>query len=397
MNGQFAGICGIFALTLGAQVAFPNESPADSSRSAPRVQFDTETLVAVEEIVISNDVAADSSSNNLAGRLVDSSQRLMRTRLRISVLYPPDSERDLAEVLLRVESPDRTMRIVDYAPRTTMISDVAGAVRVDKHEEASQSFDFELKGNYPGIAEGHVKGDRQRKSTVDSHWEKLPSLELNVASGTVNRGCGVYFKFKPSHRSTLEGDHEVELVWSVPRTWRGDCLVVKAEAYGRETTLVAGESSPRHWCERRFLVALHEQGDTAARAEALAMLRAESRLRQAVLADRGHSRTPAPWRDFSSWIQGGGGAGAAQWWESVAYGAAVDPWPAFPERSSATVREAAARYREARLRLHRLPPGDAATELATHRGKRAEDRPVEPWRSNAVAQRYQLERLPPVE
>ncbi|MFO0903286.1 MAG: hypothetical protein U0939_09820 [Pirellulales bacterium] len=376
-----------WTFVLGADLSWPSRMDA----AAPAVQFDAETLVAAEEVA--RTAATSEEAHDAGDRAATPDRRRVRVRLRVSVLYPPDSQRDLAELLIRVENPDRTAQVVDYAPRTTLTSPVAGAVRVERHEESSKSLDFEVKGQYPGIVDAHVKGAQQRKATTDSHWENLPPLELCVASGTVNRGHGAYFKFKPTPRTTLEGAHEIELVLNVPKAWRADCLVVKAEAYGRDTSLVGDEEVLRRWTERRFLVLVHAQTDLVARDAALAVLHAESQLRQAVAKDlQQQSRAASPWRDFSAWIQGGGGAEAAQWWESAAYGSAVGRLPPFPERTSTAVREATARYRESRLRLHRLPAGGATAELAARR----QSIPTR-FAADADEPRGDWERLPPVE
>ncbi len=248
--------------------------PSTRDSTEARVSFDVDRVVGVRNVTSESD------------RLDDPSGRRFRMVLPVSVLLPPDSSRQLEEVLVRVENPDRLSRVVDFAPRTSLAATGAGPVRFVRKEESQRNLDFQLRGVYPAIADGQVKGNEQKRANTESSWEQAPELELCVASGLVNRGYGAYFKFKPSKRSTLEGTHSLELELRAPADWRGDCWVVRCSAYTREETLVGSEDRLRLWSERSFLVALYELGDEPGRVAAEALMLAEGRLRAAMLADR---------------------------------------------------------------------------------------------------------------
>lgn len=342
---------------------------AQALAGEPQVQFDVEPLVAVRDVTTPQERAEDPSG------------RRVQARLRVSVLHPSDSTRELAQWMVRIESPDRSAQVVEYAPRTTLTSEVAGAVRVDRREESNRSLDFQLRGQYFGFADGNVKGSSSDRSTTDSHWEKLPPLELCVASGTVNRGFGAYFKFKPSPRSTLEGAHDIELTMRVPRSWRGECLAIRCEAYSREPLLVGGDDAPRRWTNRRFLVALYQAGDPQTRAAALEVLKAEGRLRLAVAADRQRleqSFAGSGFRELAGMWSGRNASEMEAWWDRLVYGPTAGE--ATVGRVPEPIRTAAHRYRESRLAL-RQPSSAAPSEM--------------PLDTAAVTAR--LERLPPVE
>lgn len=310
-----------------------------------------------------------------ADRFDDPGGRRMQVVLPVSVLLPPDSPRDLVELLVRVESPYRLARVVDFAPRTLLESEGAGPVRVERKEESQRNLDFQLRGVYPALADGHVKGNEQSRTTTESTWEQMPELELCVASGAVNRGHGVYFKFKPTKRSTLEGTHALTIELRVPAGWRGDCLVVRCSGYSRETTLVGAEDRPRLWAERSFFVALHELGDERGRAAAETVMRAEAKLRGAVLVERRRAESswspealPGVGRIFGS---GDERTGVDAWWEAVILGVNAPGAPVSRPgesrtalRGSSALRAAATNFQAARQALIRPEIQAARTGLA---------------------------------
>ncbi|MFO0867327.1 MAG: hypothetical protein U0935_00120 [Pirellulales bacterium] len=341
---------GLLALALLASGWLPQPLNA----SEPRVQFDVAALVAARECQV-NSLTDGASPDRLPGG------RLVEVQLHVSVLVPPDSSRELSELLVRVEPLERRAQVYDFAPRTTLSSDVQGTVQLQRREESRRTLDFQARGQYFGFADGHIEGSSFDQSTTDSHWQQLPALSLCVASGTVNRGSGVYFKFKPTTRSTLEGDHEVGLVLRVPESWRGGCFSLSCESYSRSPTLLSADAAAQLWTSRRFLVAVYSVDDENARQAALDVLHAEAQLRQAVLAER--VRRPvrlssSTWKDWREFWGGTDGRGKDDWWERLIYGPA-DTASQIAGGASAVpppLRSAAQRLREARTRLERSPP-----------------------------------------
>jgi hypothetical protein len=65
------------------------------------------------------------------------------------------------------------------------------------------------------------------KKTESNHYQRIAPKNLVLASGTVNRGNGVFYKLRPSQGISLEGSREFVLLCIVPKTWRGDwCSVI---------------------------------------------------------------------------------------------------------------------------------------------------------------------------
>lgn len=319
---------------------------------SPRAQFDVHPLIGCRDVTTAE------------FRAVNRGERLIEVPLSVSVLVPPDAGGELAELLVRVESPDRTAVVVDYTPRTSLDSDIAGTMRVERREESSKSLDFHAKSTYNLLVDAEVKGSSRSRSNTDTHYEKQPPLELCVASGTVNRGFGAYFKWKPTNRTTLEGSRDMLLVLRVPDGWRGDYLTIRCEAYGREPAMLVGHSETQKWVRKSFLVALYEEGDVAARADAIRLLRAEARLREQVQVDRKQvqrSFAGNPLTELSGLLGVRDSTSPEAWWEQLVYGPSLnDRDGKIVRRLPSGVRDTVSSYQEARRALRVAHPTQSA-------------------------------------
>ncbi|HPM83158.1 MAG TPA: hypothetical protein PLF81_20795, partial [Candidatus Anammoximicrobium sp.] len=65
-------------------------------------------------------------------------ERLIEAHVEVSSLIRQGNEGDLLQYFYRFDSPRRTMRIVDYTPKTTLASDVAGNVTIEKKKETTK-------------------------------------------------------------------------------------------------------------------------------------------------------------------------------------------------------------------------------------------------------------------
>lgn len=227
------------------------------ARDDSGARWEIETLVAASDVTTPESLAADPG-----GRLVE-------VRVRVTLLNSPASGHEIVELVTRLESPARTAQVVDYLPRTTMSTDIAGAMQAQRRDHSSRWLDFQLQGFAPwlagGPARGSVRGAADTATLTETRWEQLPPQEWRVASGVSNGGFGAYFKLRGDARSTLEGGHEFTLVLRVPRAWRGDWLVVRCEAYAREPSFMPGGESRRLVASRRSPVVIYSSHDPGAR------------------------------------------------------------------------------------------------------------------------------------
>lgn len=238
--------------------------------SPPRVSFDSDPLVACRDVTPTEFAEANPD------------ERLVRADIQVSSLIRNGGERDLIQYFYRVESPEETIRIVDYSPKTTMASDVAGNISVERKKEKTNHIGMALTGSIDWPVRVTGSGDVGSKSNNVERYELLPEKFAVAASGTVRRGYGVYFKLKPSRSTTLEGSKRFALVFRVPKEWRGEYVHFSCTAVGFRRGVVAPLDERTVCGARRFVIALYAQGDTSAKLAAERLARAEAGLLKTV-------------------------------------------------------------------------------------------------------------------
>jgi hypothetical protein len=248
--------------------------------------------------------------------------------------------------------------VVEYEPKTTVASDQAGNVRVDFQEEENRRLGLSYGAPLPVPVQISGPAELGTKQQVGMHFELTPQMTTVAASGTLERGCGLYFKLKLSRGQTLEGAKPFRVVFRVPRSWRGDYLHVFCTATGVRRGLVSSLNEPTVCGSARFVLALYLDGDAPAQAAAERLSQAERKLWRAFSAQQAEIQR----RNYSSFVHRVGAildvvepAISENWPQEVIYG------PAGAQRAGASgglppaVRQAAAEYPVARRQLSSLP------------------------------------------
>lgn len=249
--------------------------PVAANADGPRARFDVPQTVAVRDI----------TTREFA--FVHPNERLIEARVSVSMLLDRGPASDIRELVHRLESTTAGAQAVDYWPKTTLSTTIVGTTQVDREKSQNLQATADINATYLGLANAKAHGEYQSRMREDSRYEQLPALELLTASGTVDRGRGVYFKLKPSPRTTLEGAHDYTIVLRVPRIWRSGLLYVSSEARGVERSPFPGGDSSSIVGRGRFVVAIYQQGDTVAQQFAQRYAIAEAALRHTAHAHRG--------------------------------------------------------------------------------------------------------------
>ncbi len=208
--------------------------------------------------------------------LVDG-ERLVELVIPVSSMVECRNDQRVQELLIQVRGLGTGLQVADYAPRTQLYSDVDGTIAIEQRQERKSNIGLNANGSAAGAVD--LAANLGHGNTVGSseRFQKIPTQKLLLASGTVSRGKGAYFKFRHSPQTTLEGGQEIILKLRVPSSWRGGMLRVDCQASGKEKQLfgeydfMAGNSS--------FVVATWLKGDSEARQVVLEYSRLESRLR----------------------------------------------------------------------------------------------------------------------
>jgi hypothetical protein len=248
----------------------------------PPVEFDVPCTIAASEVVSPTvEVAAD--------------QKLIAIVLRVSTFVSPQLSTTVDNVVVAFDSPSATFQVVDFFPKTTLDSRFSGPVAVKTVDDRRLSLDFDATGFYKCLTGTTLTGSFSDGHSFDAAFELLPPKEVVAASGTIQRGRGVYFKLRPSANETIEGAKELLIVARVPRAWRADSARVRCTATGeRPSSFLVAEHSDSI-AQRDFLVGLHLQGDAEAKRAADQLASGEQILRAAIAEHRAAiERKPSP-------------------------------------------------------------------------------------------------------
>src|SRR5262245_61821301 len=101
--------------------------PSVAAAETPRVHFDMPFTIACRDVTSPEFTAANPN------------HKLIETRFEISTLLLAGEERDLAQLFIRIDSPERTVSVVDYLPKTFHESLHAKPIGVTKTDEKNGS------------------------------------------------------------------------------------------------------------------------------------------------------------------------------------------------------------------------------------------------------------------
>jgi hypothetical protein len=193
------------------------------------------------------------------------------------------SGQSLQECLFHFFSPEPHTRVHDYFPKTLLVTDVLGSVRIQQSQERAVGTEAKIGTSIQGVGEVEVGGSLERRHAYSLAYDRLPPLETLTAVGTLGRGSGVYFKQRQTSQNSLEGSREFILVLRVPQGWSAGYLRLVCQA---RTSRHADASDAHLAASQSFLLPLYAAGDLQAKQAALELQNAEMNLWNEVLAQQ---------------------------------------------------------------------------------------------------------------
>jgi len=214
-------------------------------------------------------------------------ERVVEARVRLSTLVRFGVKQDDLRLFIAVHSASPSTRVHDFLPKTTVDSAYATNLSIETNQEYLKSLGLTASGALD-LVKISGNGGLSKKDIQKVRYELLPPKETLTASGTLERGTGVYFKLRGSGQISLEGSQEYIVALRVPKEWRGGLVAVQAKAYGKK-----GKPAGRS----QFLLALYQAGDGEAKDAAERLVGLELALRQ--LAEK--SSNDIKHNAFPSW------------------------------------------------------------------------------------------------
>lgn len=236
----------------------------------PVIVFGDEGCVSfdVPATIASCDVSTDKSLVN--------NQRLVEIVFPVTTMVGCRSDQRVLEMMIQVRGLGAGLQVVDYGPRTQLYSDVEGSVEIENRQDRNSQMGLNASGNAAKLVNIDAKANLGSSQGSTQRYQQIPAQKLLLASGTISRGSGVYFKFRHTPQTTLEGGHEIALTLRVPKHWRGGMLRVDCVATGKEKNMW-GETDFRAG-HGSFVVATWLQGDFEAQQLVQRYSQLESRL-----------------------------------------------------------------------------------------------------------------------
>ena len=241
-----------------------------ASADQPAIKFDVPALVCVSERIDPKLGLANMPDNH------PSNEKVVEVVIPISTEVRANDRENVEEFRIDVYWNRNAYPMTDYGPRTQTTSEVEGLVSVETSDDRNAGLGFNLIGKTVG-ATGTAKAELSNRQGTTKRYQVVPDHEVLVASGSVQRGTGAFFRFHPSQRETLEGGRELILAYRVPKSWKGGVLKIECRATGSRKVFGAWKDTFDE--SRAFLVPVHLEGDELARRAAIEFVQSEQDLR----------------------------------------------------------------------------------------------------------------------
>jgi hypothetical protein len=192
--------------------------------------------------------------------------KVIEAKFRISARVVEGNLADVVDFMYVLNSADKTLRLQDYLPNTTLESAVAdNQIEVTDATENATVTGAEAHVAYKIFAIG-ANHSQSAKKSESNHYKQIAPKELVLASGTTNREHGVFFRLKPSRCASLEGAKEFTFLATVPKSWRGDLCSISCSARARKSSFLStsvGVAGSEQAQVGMYLVGDAEAGATA--------------------------------------------------------------------------------------------------------------------------------------
>ena len=202
----------------------------------------------------------------------------------IEIIVPVTSEirasdrKHISEFRFDISWNRKIFPVVDYGPKSQTTSHIEGLVTVEQSHDSGGGISLNANSQKLEVLALSGKGDFSDRKSQRKSFQEIPDHQTLVASGTIKRGTGAFFRFHPSRTETLEGGRDVVIAYRVARDWRGGVLRVECRATGSRK--VFGSITEPIDVAEAFIVPLYLDGDQQSLSAATDFVRAEINLKQ---------------------------------------------------------------------------------------------------------------------
>jgi hypothetical protein len=210
----------------------------------------------------------------------------IEAKVRISARESEGTTAEIVQVDYEIRLA-RPLRVVDYLPKTFLESAVvADQIDITAAKEDSRANGTDAAIAYKPLIIGGSHNTTAKKSEA-KHFKQVAQRDVVLASGTVERERGVFFRVRPSRSATFEGSREFVLVAAVPRGWRADVCEVSCTARVSKHSMIG--TSVSSIGGQRTSIGMYLVGDVEAATTAEDFRKAQDAYQQ-IVAGQGKSK-----------------------------------------------------------------------------------------------------------
>jgi len=229
------------------------------------IEFDVPAMLPVHELIA-------------AGVPPVTNYKIIEIVIPVTAEIRPRDRENVDEFRFDISWNRHAFPVADYGPKSQTVSHIAGNITVDASDDSNAGFG--VSGNSDKLEFATVTGNANltKHSAMRRSYQEIPQHHPVIASGTIKRGTGAFFRFHPSRTETLEGGRDVVVAYRVAREWRGGVLKVQCRALGRRK--IFGAIPDDIDVGKAFVVPVYLDGDIDARTLATDFVTAEQSLRR---------------------------------------------------------------------------------------------------------------------
>lgn len=220
--------------------------------------------------------------------------KLIEIVLPISTVINSRDRQQIEEFRFDISWNRSVYGIFDYGPKTQTASDIEGLKTIEESASKSASLNLNLNSKPFELTSANLASDIGGSNSRRESYQEVPQHEVLVASGTIDRGTGAFFRFHQSRTHTLEGSRDLTLVYRVPADWKNGILTVECRGIGKRR--IAGLWDEPIEFGRSFVVPVYIEKSSSAQKLAIDFAKAEQDLRKAWIGFEGKMKKANPFR-----------------------------------------------------------------------------------------------------
>jgi len=236
-----------------------------SLASEPAIGFDVPAMLPVHELIP-------------AGIPPVTQSKIIEVVIPVTAEIRPSDRDHIAEFRFDVSWIGQPFPVADYGPKSQTVSHIEGTIKVDQSDDSKIGLGIDGQSEKLEVVTVTGNLDLSKGSTARKTYQEIPQHYPVIASGTINRGTGAFFRFHRSRTETLEGGREVVVAFRVGRDWQGGILKVDCRALGQRK--IFGAIPDDIDVGKAFVVPVYIEGDVEANGLAQDFIAAEQSLRR---------------------------------------------------------------------------------------------------------------------